>query len=146
MARPRRHHGVAAPEHGSRVVCPDPPNRPPRWTAWGRAESAQALPGVATSHEQHVTSADGLQVLREPARLYLNYRGTLLSTLFSPVEDCQPVDFDFGPQTPATALTPYHLRCVADRTDSGVRLNLKYRSGSDLAEAVRAELRREIDR
>jgi aryl carrier-like protein len=114
--------------------------------AWGREESAGVLRDVAATHKRHVTSDDGLEVVHEPARLYLNYRGTLLSTVFAAVEDCQPVDLDFGPQTPSTALTPYHLRCVADRTESGVRLSLKYRAGSDLAEAVRAELRRGLGR
>ncbi|WP_327328147.1 phosphopantetheine-binding protein [Streptomyces sp. NBC_01210] len=113
----------------------------PSGADWTVPDAARALESFETDNTAYVTGDSSTALLTAPAALYLNYRGSLRSTLYAPVGDCLPVDVDFGPQSSPDATTPYHLRCVADRVDGSIRLGIKYRPDSALAAAVINSLR-----
>ncbi|MET9647661.1 phosphopantetheine-binding protein [Streptomyces syringium] len=114
----------------------------PSGAAWTVPDTLRALEAFEQNNESFVTGDSTAALLTAPAALYLNYRGSLRGTLYAPVRDCLPVDVDFGPQSSPDATTPYHLRCVADRVDGGVRLNIKYRPDSPVAASVIESLRK----
>ncbi|MFD4432631.1 condensation domain-containing protein [Nocardia sp. NPDC058497] len=101
--------------------------------AWSVTDAEVAL-AEATDGDYLVDDFTG-RLLAQPARLYLNYRGALLTNLHARIGDCQPMDVDFGPQSSPDAITGHHLRCVADRFGDRVRLSIKYRPDSSLAAA-----------
>ncbi|MFG3024966.1 phosphopantetheine-binding protein [Streptomyces sp. NPDC048254] len=113
----------------------------PSDAAWTVPDALRALETFEQDNESFVTGGSATALLSTPAALYLNYRGSLRGTLYAPVHDCLPVDMDFGPQSSPDATTPYHLRCVADRIDGGVRLGIKYRPDSPVAAGVIKSLR-----
>ncbi|MEU2110107.1 phosphopantetheine-binding protein [Streptomyces sp. NPDC019507] len=119
----------------------------PSGGAWTVPDALRALEAFEQDHEAFVTGDSATSgLLTEPAALYLNYRGSLRGTLYAPVRDCLPLDADFGPQASPDATTPYHLRCVADRVDGGIRLGIKYRPDSPLAARVIESLRAGVER
>ncbi|MER6452724.1 phosphopantetheine-binding protein [Streptomyces sp900105245] len=119
----------------------------PSGGAWTLPDAMRMLETFEQDNEAFVTDDSATEgLLAEPAALYLNYRGSLRGTLYTPVRDCLPLDADFGPQSSPDATTPYHLRCVADRVDGGIRLGIKYRPDSDLAARVIESLRAGVAR